>query len=177
MKKLLEYSEKLKHLPRSGWLKKGIETPETVAAHSWQMALMALALSGRVDTSYDFNKVIKLCLCHDLAESIIGDITPNETAYQQKTKVEEKAMDKIAEEGDFPEAILLFEEYEKKQTPEAQLAQDLDKIDMYMQALDYEKKYPEQDLREFRYSAASKIQTSLGIAVLNDIMKDKKAPV
>lgn len=171
MKKLFEYSEKLKHLPRTGWVNKGIKTPETVAAHSWQMALAALALSGRVDTPYDFNKVIKLCLCHDLAESIIGDITPQDKEYQQKGIAEQQAMDKIAEDSNFPEAILLFEEYEKNQTPEARLAQDLDKIDMYVQALDYEKKYPEKDLSEFRRSAVSKIRTQLGKAILNDIEK------
>lgn len=171
MKKLLEYSEKLKHLSRTGWMKKGIKNPETVASHSWQMALMALALSGRVDAQYDFNKVIKLCLCHDLAESIIGDITPNEKEYIQKITAEKQAIDKIAEEGDFPEAILLFEEYENNLTPEARLAHDLDKIDMYIQSLDYEKKYPEKDLSEFRRSAVSKIQTPLGEAILEDIRK------
>ena len=132
---------------------------------------MALALSGRVDAQYDFNKVIKLCLCHDLAESVIGDLTPHEKEYCQKQTAEKQAMDKIAEEGDFPEAILLFEEYENNLTPEARLAHDLDKIDMYVQALDYEKKFPEKDLSEFRNSAASEIRTILGKAILNDIQK------
>ena len=171
MKKLLEYSEKLKHLPRTGWMKEGIQTPETVASHSWQMALMALALSNRVEIECNLDKVIKLCLCHDLAESIIGDIPPHDEAYAQKITLEKKAIDKIAEEGNFPEAILLFEEYEKNQTPEARLAQDLDKIDMYVQSLDYEKKYPQKDLSEFRRSAVSKIQTVLGKAIINDIEK------
>lgn len=171
MKNLLEYSEKLKHLPRTGWVNEKIETPETVAAHSWQMALMALALSGRVDAEYNFDKVIKLCLCHDLAESVIGDITPHEKGYQQKEIIEQKVIDKIAEESNFPEAILLFEEYRKNQTPEARLAHDLDSVDMYAQALDYENKYPEKDLSEFRQSAVSKIQTPLGLAILKDITR------
>ena len=49
--------------------------------------------------------------------------------------------------------------------------QDLDKIDMYVQSLDYEKKYPQKDLSEFRRSAVSKIQTVLGKAIINDIEK------
>ncbi|MCM1324415.1 MAG: HD domain-containing protein [Acetobacter sp.] len=173
MKKLLQYSEKLKHLSRTGWMRKGIETPESVAAHSWQMALMALALSGTIETRYDFIKVIKLCLCHDLAESVIGDLTPHDSGYSRKSEREQAAINKIAEEGDFPEAILLFEEYEENQTPEARFAHDLDKIDMYAQSLAYEKKYPQIDLSEFRQSAATKIQTQLGMALLNDLAKEK----
>ena len=45
LKHLLEYSEKIKHLPRSGWLRMNINNAETVGAHSLQMSLMALYLS------------------------------------------------------------------------------------------------------------------------------------
>ncbi len=171
MKKLLEYSEKLKHLPRTGWLKMGIDIPETVASHSWQMALMALNCSSNKEYAYDFNKVIKLCLCHDLAESIVGDITPNEETYKEKPIKEREAIKQITKDCAFPELLCLFEEYEENQTPEAQLAHDLDKLDMYAQAQDYEKKYPKKDFSEFKISAISQIQTHLGRKLLQDIAK------
>lgn len=170
MKKLLEFSEIIKHLPRTGWVNQGIAHPETVASHSWQMALMALALSGTINDEYDYNKVIKLCLCHDLAESVIGDITPHEDIYATKKEKELAAMAKIAEEADFPEAYWLFTEYEAAETPEAKLANDLDKLDMYAQALNYEKQYPETDLSEFKNSAATKIKTKLGKILLQDLI-------
>lgn len=47
-------------------------------------------------------------------------------------------MAEIAVEADFPAAAELFAEYEAGETPEAQLASDLDKLDMYVQSLDYE---------------------------------------
>ncbi len=169
MKKLLQYSEIVKHLPRKGWVNCNIDRPETVAAHSWQMALMALALSGTANSEYDYNKVIKLCLCHDLAESVIGDITPREKNYISKTDDERKAMAEIAEGADFPEAYWLFKEYEAAQTPEALLAHDLDKLDMYAEALNYEKQYPDKDLSEFKTSAAENIRTELGRCMLQEL--------
>lgn len=170
MKKLLlQYSEIIKHLPRTGWVNYGVSAPETVAAHSWQMAVMALALSGKADDEYDYNKVIKLCLCHDLAESVIGDLTPHDKNYIVKPAKEREAMAKIAEEADFPEAYWLFKEYEAAETPEACLAHDLDKLDMYAQALYYEKQYPNKDFSEFKKSAAENIQTRLGRILLQSL--------
>lgn len=169
MKKLLQYSEVLKSLPRSGWLDCGIDQPETVAAHSWQMALMAMVLSGTLDEEYDYNKVMKMCLCHDLAESIIGDLTPHDERYCNKSACEQLAMEKISEEADFPEAYWLLKEYEEEKTPEARFTHDLDKIDMYAQALYYEKQYPSKDFSEFKRSAIESIQTRLGALLLQNI--------
>lgn len=170
MKNLLKYTSKLKHLPRTGWLRHQISFPETVASHSWQMAVMALKLSsGEKKQPYDFDKVIKLCLCHDLGESVIGDITPNDTRHADKHISEQKAIDVISEESHFAELKALFEEYEANQTPEAQLANDLDKLDMYAQSLDYEAEYPDKNLKEFRLSAENAIRTDIGRQILETI--------
>lgn len=168
MKNLLKYTSTLKHLPRTGWLRYGIDAPETVASHSWQMAMMALNLA-QTEKGYDFNKVIKLCLCHDLGESVIGDITPSDPRYANKKQLETQAIDKIAVESDFAELKALFREYEDNQTPEAQLANDLDKLDMYAQALDYEAKYPHKDLSEFCLSATKAIKTDIGLQILETL--------
>ena len=60
MKNLTKYSLILKHLLRKGWQRKDISTPETVASHSWNMALLALYLSNTQEKDYNFDKVIKL---------------------------------------------------------------------------------------------------------------------
>lgn len=171
MKKLLTYTEQLKHLPRTGWIRVGVSTPETVAAHSWQMAMIALYLSENVKEQYDFNKLIKLCICHDMAESVIGDITPHDKAYAQKGLKEKEIIENIAQETHFKNVAALFAEYEENKTPEANLAHDLDKLDMYIQAQDYEKKYACKDFTEFKYSAITEIKTSLGKAMLKEIME------
>ena len=170
MKKLLQHTEILKHLPRTGWLRHKIENPETVAAHSWQMAMMAMQLSGTlIEEPYDFNKLIKMCLCHDFGECLIGDIIPDDERYKDKAEAEQQAINYLAECCDIPEVILLFEEYENNSTPEAKLAHDLDLLDMYAQSIDYETKSPDKDLSEFRQTAINKLQTALGKAILKDI--------
>ncbi len=121
-----------------------------------------------VDKKYDFDKVIKMCLCHDLGESLIGDITPRDKSYKDKDEMEKMAVEQIAKEGNFSELALLFKEYQENKTPEAQLANDLDKLDMYAQAIDYEHRYPNKDLDEFKQSAMQNIQTELGMAILKD---------
>lgn len=170
MKNLLKYTEKLKHLPRTGWLRHNITTPETVASHSWQMAMMALKLAENKETgAYDMDKVIKMCLCHDIGESIIGDITPSDSRYASKEEEESKAIEKIATESDFYKVKALFDEYEENKTPEAKLANDLDKLDMFAQSLAYEEKYQGKDLTEFRESAVKAIQTDIGKKLLKEL--------
>ena len=172
MRKLAEYSEKIKHLPRSGWLRKNVQEPESVAAHSWQMSLIALYLSEIEENhDYDFNHVIKLCICHDLAESKIGDITPKDVAYSTKGEIEIRAMTEISENSNFPLLKELFQEFEKGQTKEAQLARDIDKIDMLLQALDYERKYPKENFDEFKESAIKSIKTGLGKKIVSSLVK------
>lgn len=169
MQNLLYYTEILKHLERQGWKQKNIPKVETVASHSWQMAMLALFLLNHTNEQYDFNKIIQLCLIHDLAESIIGDITPKEKSYKNKKTIEQEAMQKISTDTNFPLLYELFMEYEEKQTKEAKLANDLDQIDMYMQSLAYEKKYSNQDLEEFRTSAKTRLITTLAKNIIENI--------
>ena len=71
---LLEMLE-LKQLPRTGWVRSGVENPESVAAHSWGMAVLALRLAPK---ELDIEKILSLCLIHDLPEVRVGDLTPHD---------------------------------------------------------------------------------------------------
>ena len=67
----------LKLVQRKGWTKKlDIAHVESVADHSYSMAMMSMILSDLqgIDTS----KIMKMALLHDLVESITGDFTPDE---------------------------------------------------------------------------------------------------
>ncbi|KAJ1984850.1 hypothetical protein H4R34_000389 [Dimargaris verticillata] len=84
-----------------------------------------------------------MCLVHDLAESLVGDITPFDGVSEvDKHQREEMAMARIcALLGDNPaatEMTELWHEYEACQTPEARLVKDLDKFEMIVQAYEYE---------------------------------------
>ena len=143
---LLEMLE-LKQLSRTGWVRSGVENPESVAAHSWGMAVLALRLAPK---ELNLERVLSLCLVHDLPEVRIGDLTPHDDT-SNKAELERKAMSDMA-----PQWLSLFEEYEAGETAEAQFVKQIDKLDMGLQAIMYQTK---QDiaLEEFITSAKSKI--------------------
>src|SRR5438093_11931345 len=72
MIKFLEYIRKLKRTPRAGWQMLGIKNLESVADHSFGTALMGMVYSDikKLDTE----RVLRMSLLHDFAESITGDI-------------------------------------------------------------------------------------------------------
>ncbi len=67
----LHIAERLKNNTRHSWTSKGRH--ESVAEHSWRLAFMA-ALIGDEFPEADINKVIKMCLFHDIGEAFTGDI-------------------------------------------------------------------------------------------------------
>ena len=84
----------LKNTPRTGWrVKLKISKPESVADHSYMMSVMAMVLSDI--KSMNTEKILKMCILHDWAESIIGDYMPNQITSEEKTKLEESAMEEI----------------------------------------------------------------------------------
>ena len=134
----------LKDVERTGWVRAGVNKPESVAAHSWGMAILALKLCPN---ELDQSRVLSMCLVHDLAEVIVGDLTPHDNIRGiEKHRLEREAMLAIA-----PEWVDLFDEYESALTPEAKFVKTMDKLDMGLQAI----RYTEQDidLSEFISSA------------------------
>ena len=66
----LHVAERLKDETRHCTTTKG--APENVASHSWRMALMAYFMTDEFP-ELDMNKVIKMCLIHDLGECFTGE--------------------------------------------------------------------------------------------------------
>ena len=137
----------LKKVLRTGWLRAGIESPESVAAHSWGMSVLALKLAP---PHLDLARILSLCIVHDVPEVRVGDLTPHDDTTS-KAEDEHKAMQKLA-----PEWLALFEEYELGQTPEAKFVKQLDKLDMALQAEIYQSEHG-ISLEEFIESARLRI--------------------
>ena len=146
---LLEMLE-LKQLPRTGWVRSDVDNPESVAAHSWGMAILALRLSPE---NLDMIKVLSMCLVHDLPEVRIGDLTPHDDV-SNKAELERAAMSMIA-----PNWLEIFEEYEEGATEEAKFVKQIDKLDMGLQAILYQNQQG-LDLSEFITSAKARISDS-----------------
>ena len=82
---LVQFAAKLKSLPRTGWLDRGLDAlrVESVADHSFGVALLAwvCALQRQAEgAAIDSERVLKLALIHDLAEAETGDWTPYDGA-------------------------------------------------------------------------------------------------
>lgn len=67
---------KLKKMPRTGFVWLGIKKPETIAQHSFRVAIMNWILGDKVRPKLNLEKVIKISLIHDLCEVYAGDMTP-----------------------------------------------------------------------------------------------------
>jgi putative hydrolase of HD superfamily len=134
---------RLKDILRQGWVNAGVPSPESVAAHSWGMAVLALKLCPE---DLDLVQVLKLCLVHDVPEIIVGDLTP-EDDVSTKSADERAAMEVLA-----PDWVPLFEEYENQTSPEAVFVKSLDKLDMALQAQVYMRQN-DLDLHQFLDSA------------------------
>jgi putative hydrolase of HD superfamily len=137
----------LKNVLRAGWVRAGIESPESVAAHSWGMSMLALKLAPK---ELDLSRVLSLCIVHDIPEVRVGDLTPHDDT-STKAEDELNAMKEMA-----PEWVGLFEEYEQGKTPEAKFVKQLDKLDMALQAEIYQSKF-DIPLTEFIESARLRI--------------------
>ena len=146
---LLDYLA-LKQLPRTGWVRSNVENPESVAAHSWGMAILALRLAPK---DVDLTKVLSMCLVHDLPEVKVGDLTPHDDV-SNKAELEHSAMKELA-----PDWLALFEEYEAGESKEARFVKQIDKLDMGLQAILYQNEQG-LDLREFLVSAKAKISNA-----------------
>lgn len=146
--KLIHTINKLKHLKRTGWVKRKVPNPESVADHTFMTSIMTLLLSDK--TKLDKNKCLQMALIHDVAESIAGDITPYQKNIGKKHILEKKAIESLFKNTN-KKIIQIWDEYEHGVTPEAKFVYQIDKMEMLLQAFEYKRKYKNAkiDLSEF----------------------------
>ncbi|KAJ2999998.1 hypothetical protein HKX48_003291, partial [Thoreauomyces humboldtii] len=140
--KFLHAIENLKRTKRTGWVENGIADAESIADHMHRMGILSLLLPQ--SSPIDRTRCIKMSIVHDLAECIVGDLTPHGgISKAEKHKRERDAMDELVDmlQGsvEAEEIRDLWKEYEDAATEEALFVKDLDKFEMIVQALEYEK--------------------------------------
>lgn len=138
--KFLDLVINLKHSSRRGWDVSQVDNHEQVASHMYTMGIMTFLLGN--DSKLDRLKCLQLCLVHDLAECIVGDITPHDNIPEEKKHaMEDEAMKEITSHvGNEVGSLIynLYKEYEAKETPEAKFVKDLDRFDLVFTASHYE---------------------------------------
>jgi len=146
---------KLKALPRAGWVRKAVPSPETVASHSWGVAWLVLALAPE---GIDQRKALAYATLHDLAEVRVGDITPADRVDPaEKSRREIEALSGLASALGRPELLALFQAFETGADREARLVRELDRLDMALQALAHHEA-GQPGMREFLDSADAAIR-------------------
>ncbi|MBQ4070375.1 MAG: HD domain-containing protein [Alphaproteobacteria bacterium] len=109
---------------------------QSVAAHSWNMALMAMVLRPYLVNNVDFEKVLKLCLLHDLPEAIAHDVPlhqQTDAVRVQKHADESVAVNQIVDMLRNDDIRACFAEYDARQSAESRLVKALDVMDTAVQ--------------------------------------------
>lgn len=111
----------------------------TVAEHSWRLALMAFVITTECNVRVDMAHVLTLALIHDLAEAKTGDIDAYNQIKEGSSLVESKAlqeataMEEITGDLSFGSRIYdLWQEYEAQETVESKFVRALDKIEGFL---------------------------------------------
>lgn len=129
---IMHVAEKLKDATRHCYTTGGRH--ESVAEHSWRMALMAYFLKDEFPET-DIDKVIRMCLIHDLGEAFTGDIPSFD-----KTQTDEEREERLLQEwvSSLPPAFAeemsaLYAEMAERQTVEAKLYKAIDGMEAVLQ--------------------------------------------
>jgi putative hydrolase of HD superfamily len=136
----LRNAERLKSVTRSAFTSTG--EVESVAEHTWRVALMAALLAPQFP-DVDAARLVRMCLIHDLGEAIGGDIPAPEQARRKaegtiggKSAAERRDLLTLISPLDETlreEITGLWDEYEAAQSAEARLAKAIDKLETILQ--------------------------------------------
>ncbi|MGB7433379.1 MAG: HD domain-containing protein [Ahrensia sp.] len=131
----LREAEALKDVLRSGHTASGKR--ESTAEHSWRLCLAAIVVGRQVQPAVNMERLLQLCIIHDLGELYCGD-TPaiDQTANDGRDVREAEGFARLIAHlpaGDRRYFQDLFDDYNAGHTPEAKLAKGLDKLETILQ--------------------------------------------
>lgn len=132
----LQSASALKDTLRTGRTASGRQ--ESSADHSWRLCLLVMLLADDLD-NVDLARLLQLCVVHDLAEAITGDVpAPCQAAADGRKEREREALRQLC--APLPEELrqrilALCAEYEAGGSPESLMAKGLDKIETMLQHL------------------------------------------
>lgn len=109
---------------------------ENDAEHSWHIALMAMLFKDYAPEGCDVARAVQMCIVHDLVEIYAGDTFAYDvSANLGKEERENAAADRLF--GELPEHLgkqfrLLWEEFDKMETPDAKYAAAMDRLQPFL---------------------------------------------
>lgn len=186
LKNTLNYLEffkevgKSKRLLRSGWVREKIKDPESVAEHSFRIGVLVMALVDKLEYTLDREKLLKMAFLVALGELATGDVVTgrgehidikkrDEMERQEKEGIREM-FDKI---GDSEKYSAIYDEMIGRTTPEAKAFWQLDRLEMALQAFEYEEEQGE-NLEEFFINTSLYLRDPLLKEIFEKIIKSRK---
>ncbi|KAF2475831.1 uncharacterized protein BDR25DRAFT_331560 [Lindgomyces ingoldianus] len=159
--------EQLKTTKRAGWQRFGLQHCESISDHMYRMSILSMLAPASLSSKLDLAKCTRMALIHDMAEAIVGDITPvDNVSKEEKSRREAETMDYICNRllgklnGGLNgrEIRAIWQEYEDSETLESRFVHDIDKIELILQMVEYERTNKGAvDLGEFTW-VATRIQ-------------------
>ncbi|KAH9812174.1 HD family hydrolase [Teratosphaeria destructans] len=152
--------ERLKTTKREGWRRFNITHGESISDHMYRMSIITMLCPPLLAQKLDIARCIRMALVHDMAESLVGDITPVDgVSKSEKSRREAATMDYLCQsllgnvhtDSEQAKAIRdAWQEYEDSVTPESHFVHDVDKIELLLQMNEYERaQQGKVDLGEF----------------------------
>jgi putative hydrolases of HD superfamily len=169
-----KYAGELKVEQRKGWRRLPLNRIESVADHSFAVALLAMLEAER--RHYRIEEVVRLALIHDLEEAITGDLTPEDKRMRGKTRVRairRKAVDELISalprqsRGRYRR---LWTDLRLGRTRESRLVHELDRLEMALQAKAYEKRVGRKRVMAFYESASRSVKDPVLAGALKSLI-------
>ena len=121
----------LKDIKRTGWVVKGIKNAESVADHSWRMSFLVILLAPK---NLNRQKLLEMSI----------------SSQEDKRSDEFKAFQLLFKNYGDSSPLDLLREFNEQKTEEAKFVKQIDKLEMALQALEYEQQgWSKKDLNEF----------------------------
>ncbi|RMZ79227.1 hypothetical protein DV737_g3477, partial [Chaetothyriales sp. CBS 132003] len=142
------FVERLKLEKREGWRRFGMYRGESIADHMYRMSIITMLAPPSLSSRLDIPRCTKMALVHDMAEGLVGDLTPVDGVPKaEKSRREAETMDWVADSllGNVHGGLAgkdiraAWQEYEDSKTLESQFVHDVDKIELVLQMVEYER--------------------------------------
>lgn len=142
----LNVIQQLKLQKRTGWLDYDMTECESIADHMYRMSCICMTITNPL---VNRDKCMRIALVHDMAESIVGDITPvNPIGKKEKSRREWETIKYICEDIIEPISPTTSKEimedwlsYENISSLEARYVKDIDKYELFVQCFEYEQQF------------------------------------
>lgn len=128
----LTIAERLKDTTRHCYTSKGRH--ESVAEHSWMMTVMAFFMKNEFPDA-DMNKVIQMCIIHDLGECFTGDVPTFMKTKEQECTEKDLLYDWVESLPETTQAEMkaLYKEMEERRSIESKIYKAIDSLEALIQ--------------------------------------------